>query len=557
MVDRPSADTLLRRAAGRSPGWLIAAAGFGIVGTGLALVLPAAMAGAVDAALAGKGAATAAVVLLVVALAQVGVDMGSEIASAKVTGAGTAWLRHRLGGSLLALGADRGGFATGDAVSRLTFDCAQAGSAADPAVRLVLGAATSLGAVVALGLLDWWLAVVFAVSVPIALLLARTHLRRTAGPAASYQKLAGELSARLLDAARGVRTIAATGTEEQETTRVLRPLPELARAGRGMWRWQAVMAWRAALLLPGVQLAVLFAAGIGVLTGRLTPGRLLAALGYVAMGMAMVGNIPLLTTLAGARASAARVLDVLHAERPPSGTADPPDGPGAVELRGVTVAGLREVDLVVPAGAMLAVVGGSGSGKSDLALVAGGLTVPAEGRVLLDGTDLTELRPEALRAAIGFAFERPALLGATVADAIRYGSDADDDRVRAAAVAAQVDDALTRLPHGYRTELVSAPLSGGEAQRVGLARALVREPRVLVLDDATASLDTVTEARVERAIRTSLPGRTRIVVTNRVTTAEHADLVAWLEHGRLRGLARHGELWLDPDYRAVFTEARG
>jgi ATP-binding cassette subfamily B protein len=557
MADRSAAAALLRTAAARSPCWLVGAFVFGGGGTVLGLLLPDAMARAVDATLSGRGAVAAAITLLVIALAVVVVDMGAEIAGAKVTSLGTAWLRHRLGGALLSLGADRGGLAPGDAVSRLTLDCALAGSAADPAVRLVLGMATAAGSVLALALLDWWLAVVFAVSVPVALLLARAHLRRTAGPAADYQRLAGELAARLLDAARGVRTIVATGTQEQETARVLRPLPALATAGRGMWRWQAVMAWRAALLLPGVQLAVLTAAGIGVLTGSLTPGQVLAALGYVAMGMAMVGNIPLLTTLASARASATRVLDVLHDDRPPEGTEDLPDGLGLLELRAVTAGGLHDVDLLIPAGSTLAVVGGADSPKSDLAMVAGGLLRPSDGQVLLDGADLAGLRPQALRSAVAYAFERPALLGTTIADAIRYGTNRDSGEIRAAALSAQVDDALSRLPHGYRTELTAAPLSGGEAQRVGLARALVRTPRVLVLDDAMASLDTVTEARVNTAIRTSLPGRTRIVVTNRLGTAEHADLVAWLGAGRLRGLAPHEQLWLDPDYRAVFTEARG
>ncbi|WP_229795121.1 ATP-binding cassette domain-containing protein, partial [Saccharothrix coeruleofusca] len=219
--------------------------------------------------------------------------------------------------------------------------------------------------------------------------------------------------------------------------------------------------------------------------------------------------------------------------------------PGEVRLRGVCVPdALHDVDLTVPAGAFFAVVGRSGAGKSSLAAVIGGVVAPSSGQVRRGGS-------------AGCAFERPALLGATVADAVGYGvfehgATADADRVERACRAAQVHDVVVRLPEGYRTPLADTPLSGGEAQRLGLARALVRDPDVLVLDDATASLDTVTEATVERALRTALPGRTRIVVTHRAATARRADAVVWLEDGRVRAVGPHSALWRDAEYRAVF-----
>jgi ATP-binding cassette subfamily B protein len=209
----------------------------------------------------------------------------------------------------------------------------------------------------------------------------------------------------------------------------------------------------------------------------------------------------------------------------------------------------------VPAGAVVAVVGASGVGKSTLAAVAGGLLPVERGEVLLDGMPVERVRPDELRAAVGYAFERPALLGGTVAGAIGYGTDAEPDTVTAAARSARVHDAVSRLPDGYRTRLADAPLSGGEAQRLGLARAFVRAPRLLVLDDATGSLDAVTEAEVDEAVRTGLPGHTRLVVTHRLRVAEHADFVVWLADGHVRRVGPHATLWADADYRAVFTEA--
>jgi ATP-binding cassette subfamily B protein len=556
-----AADTLLLRTARRAPGWLITALLAGIASGAAELLLPDTTARAVDLVLAGRVRLTDFVPLLVVIGAVAGTNAVYQATVARLTAIGTAWLRDRLTATLLGLRPTNPGLAPGDAVSRLTGDCALAGAAAGTVAQLVLVALTSLGAIVALALLGWWLAAVFAVSLPITFVLARGHLRRTEGSLAAYRAYSGELAARLLDAATGIRTIAATGTAEQETARVLRPLPQLAKAGLDMWRAQARMAWRAALLLPGVQLAMLGAAGYGVLTGRLTAGGLLAALGYSSMGMGLIGAIALLTTLATARAAADRILEAEHLPHRPAATTALPDGPGTLVLRGVTVRGddgkpaLLDIDLTIPAGATVALVGRSGAGKSTLAAVAGGLRAPDAGSVSLDGANLATVRPEELRAAFGYAFDRPHLLGETVADAIDH--DADLATITAAASAAQVDDAIARLPHGYRTPLADAPMSGGEAQRIGLARALVGDPRVLVLDDATASLDTVTEERVTDAIRTSLPGRTRLVSTHRIRIAEGSDLVAWLADGRLRAFARHDELWQFADYRAVFTEARG
>ncbi|HWO61323.1 MAG TPA: ABC transporter ATP-binding protein, partial [Umezawaea sp.] len=278
-----------------------------------------------------------------------------------------------------------------------------------------------------------------------------------------------------------------------------------------------------------------------VVAGRLTIGDLLATLGYVALGMGIVGQLPMLTTFARTRASATRLVEVLDTPLPRRDAPGAPATPGDLELHDVSLDGaLHDVHLRIPAGTFTAVVGRSGAGKSALASVIGGLSTPDSGEVRRDGT-------------VGYAFERPALLGATVGDAIRYGADAGKRRVRAACVAAQVHDVVVRLPDGYDTPMADTPLSGGEAQRLGLARALARDPDVLVLDDATASLDMVTEATVDKAIEAALPGRTKVVVTHRAATARRADLVVWLVDGRVRATGSHEALWLDPGYRAVFT----
>ncbi|WP_158840609.1 ABC transporter ATP-binding protein [Saccharothrix deserti] len=521
----------------RDPRWLLLALN-ALPVTAAGLLLPTALASAVDMALAGR--LDGGTVLWLVGLAGVEVlgDAIGVVLAASITARGAAWLRRRLTEHLLALG-HPARFEAGDAVSRLTGDSGIAGGVAVLVVDLGISALTAAGAVTALALLDWRLAVVFLLSVPLAALLVRSHLRLTAADVATYQEVSGELSARLVDAVGGLRTIAASGRADQEAERVLRPLPRLSAAGVGMWHTQARMIWRAGLLLPAVELAVLTAAGFGVVAGRLSVGDVLATLGYVALGMGVVGQATLLTALQRARASAERLEEVLSTPVPPTGFPGYAAS-GEVELSGVSVPGaLHDVDLTVPAGAFVAVVGRSGSGKSALAAVIGGLARPSAGRVRRGGS-------------VGYAFERPALVGTTVADAVRYGTSLDHDDVVAACRAAQVHDVVVRLPEGYRTPMSAAPMSGGEAQRLGLARAFVRDPAVLVLDDATASLDMVTESTVERAVESALPGRTRVVVTHRAATARRADFVVWLDDGRVRAVGPHADLWDDDEYRAVF-----
>ncbi|MGH3822631.1 MAG: ATP-binding cassette domain-containing protein, partial [Pseudonocardiaceae bacterium] len=279
-----------------------------------------------------------------------------------------------------------------------------------------------------------------------------------------------------------------------------------------------------------------------------------------------------LNKLSRARAGGRRAAEVLAEPVTRYGQGRLPEsshgGGGRLEFRGVRVCAGGEpvidgLDLVIPAGATVAVVGRSGAGKSLLAAVAGRLADPEQGQVLLDGVALPELSRAQLRSAVGFAFERPALIGDTIEEVINFGSRSRTRaNVREAAATARADTFVERLPQGYATELAAAPLSGGELQRLGLARAFARPYRVLVLDDATSSLDTVTEQQVGAVLTNTVltntalaggdRGQTRLIIAHRAATAARTDLVAWLDQGRVRSLRPHRELWRDPDYRALF-----
>lgn len=577
------ADRLLLRAARRS-WWVAVLVAATLAEAAVALLLPAALAVAVDAALHQGHRAAAAplhravidlgLLLAAGALAEAGTDLGGACAAADTT----AWLRGRLLRHALSLGLPgQARFAAGDLAARLSADAPAAGHALPALLGAAVAAATATGAVVALALLDWRLAATFLLGLPPALLVLRAFVAHASGLFRRYQELQAAIAARLLDALAGIRTIRASGTEAREAERILAPLPELAATGRALWRVQQGVAFRAALLVPALEILVLAGGGLLLAAGGLTPGGLLAAVAYVRLALSAFEQLDALAEGARARVGAARVAEVLTV--PPSrrrragGTRTLPDGPGRLTVRGVTVRAappvpaeaeveqqpllvLEHLDLEVPAGATVALVGRSGAGKTTLAGLLAGLADPDEGEVLLDGVPLAELQATALRRAVACAFERPVLLGGSVHDAIAYGRrGASRAAVERAARAAEADAFIRRLPAGYDTPLAQTPLSGGEAQRLGIARALTQAQggRVLVLDDATSSLDTATEVKVLSALAALGAGRTCVVVAHRATTAARADLVAWLEGGRLRALAPHAALWANPAYRAIFA----
>ncbi|MFF3848172.1 ATP-binding cassette domain-containing protein [Streptomyces sp. NPDC002328] len=554
-------DRTASRAGARSVWWPTVLALSVAASSAAALMLPAVLADAVDRALSG-GALTGVAPLAAVVGLLTAAETLAQYAGPRHTADTTARLRAALVRHVMANGpypARR--IPTGDLVARLTASTAEAALGVQAVIYAIAQLAMATGSVVALALLAPELAAAFLVTAPAGFLLVRRHLRRTVQRGAGYQTAQAAVAARLLDALAGRRTIAAAGTVEQEIERVLRPVPELSSHGRALWDSQRRVAWSTGLLAPATQIAVLAVAGHELSTGALSTGDLIAALGYTALGLGGFGTAQSLLDHARARAGQTRVNDVLDEPRQPPGLRPLPPGPGRLEIRQVTVrragqAVLDRLDLSLPAGSCVALVGNSGSGKTLLAAVAGGLLVPDSGLVLLDGVPLDEIRPAELRTAVSYAFCDPELTGATVLDALRAAErPVSADRARRAARAAQADTFIRRLPAGYDTPLADAPLSGGQRQRVGLARALARDCRLLVLDDATASLDTATEAAVLDALHDTHGDRTRLIVTHRTSTAARADAVAWLHEGRVRALAPHRVLWRVPAYRATFTGA--
>ncbi|MFI1950807.1 ABC transporter ATP-binding protein [Streptomyces xinghaiensis] len=559
----PGARRLLAGAARRSTGRAVLILAATTASAAATIALPAVLGHTLDLLLARRDGAQPWVALCGVLLAaEVLLDALTAHAAGVTNARSTAWLRNRGTAHLLSVGPRRAArFTPGDVVTRLTGNAAEAGTVPATAAASAASLLTPVGGIVALVLVDVWTAAVFLAGVPVLLLLLRVFVRSSSDSVTRYQRIQGDIAARLMEALGGARTVAAAGTARRERDRVLAPLPELDAQGRRMWQVYGRAVTQGGILVPLLTTAVLAVGGVRLAAGQLSVGELLAASRYAGLAAGIGAVVSQLSALVRGRAAARRTAELLSAPRVRHGTRRlPPGGPGRLELRGVTVVRggarvLDGVDLTVPGGVTAAVVGRSGAGKSVLAAVAGRLEDPDGGTVLLDGVPLPELERAELRREVGYAFERPALFGGTVGGAIAFGAgELPEETVRSAARTARADSFIRLLPAGYATRLADAPLSGGELQRLGLARAFAHAGRLLVLDDATSSLDSVTELEVGRALTRDVRAGTRLLIAHRVSSAARADLVVWLENGRVRAVGPHEVLWERPAYRAVFAD---
>jgi ABC-type multidrug transport system fused ATPase/permease subunit len=419
-----------------------------------------------------------------------------------------------------------------------------------------------LFALISLIAADPYLTVIGLLVIPTLGFLNRSFAKRMQGPAQRAQERIGDVSAVAHESVDGALVVKTLGREGAEVKRLAERAEQL-RAERVHMGYIRAGFEPALEALPSIAVIAIMAIGSWrVSTGSITLGTLVQVVtlfGLLAWPMRFVGWI--LSELPRAVVGYGRIAEVLAQPLTLSRSAHPVSLPeGALEVRTESVSygfgGVRvldDVNLDVAPHETVALVGPTGSGKSTLAQLLVRLDDPSEGEVLIGGVNLRHTDPSSLSRAVSLVFQESFLFANTVAENIALDSGADLDRIRRAASIARADDFIESLPKGYATVLGERgfTLSGGERQRVALARALVREPRVLILDDATSAVDPSIEAQILAGLREELQ-TTLIVIAYRLSTIRLADRVVYLENGRIRASAPHDELMeTEPGYAAM------
>ena len=407
----------------------------------------------------------------------------------------------------------------------------------------------------------------FVAAAPV-LMLCRKFERDYHEVVRDIQDQTGDLTTTIEEGARGLRVLKAFGRGRDAFEAYDAQCTRLYDTQLTRIKLHTKFVWVLGLV-PNVTLtAVLLAGVIAVGAGSLTVGGLVAFVSYVLMLTFPLEILGWIMAMAGeAESAAVRVYEVLDTQ--PTIT----DRPDAIDLQDVAGeirfehvsfdypssdrTALRDIDLLVPAGETIAIVGATGSGKTSLVTLLTRLYDPTGGRITLDGNDLRDLTVNSLRRNVGFAFEEPSLFSASVRENLLMGKpDATDEEIAAALAVAQAHF-VDELPWGLDTRIgeQGLSLSGGQRQRLALARAIIGRPRILVLDDPLSALDVHTEALVEDALRPMLRDSTVFVVVHRPSTVALADRAALLEHGRIVAVGTHHELLeTEPRYRAVLSE---
>lgn len=435
----------------------------------------------------------------------------------------------------------------GDIVTRINGDIGEIQRVVSEAALSWFGQVIALiGTVGLLLYLDWQLFLASLLVVPPSLFTLIRYRQELEERVTRLRERSSEIGSFLIETLQGMRTVVGANAQDREVERFRSRNDAFIEALLSMRLYTYVAGGLPGLLLTSGTALVFLYGGYRVIEGMMTLGTLVAFMAYQARLMTPVqGLMGIYTNLATARASLVRVHDVLDA---------PPDVQeceistrlalcqGDIRLESVSfdfgrgVAGLASVDLDIPAGQVVAIVGASGSGKSTLADLLERHLDPHEGRVLLDGVDLTTLSLEDVRRHIGVVPQDPFIFHASVADNVRYADpEAADEGVIAAIDAAGLGPMVERLPAGMDTIVGERgrQLSAGERQRLAIARAFLADPAVLVMDEATGALDPSSEAAVLDGYDRIMKGRTTILITHRLDLARQAERVVVVEHGKV------------------------
>jgi ABC transporter fused permease/ATP-binding protein len=445
---------------------------------------------------------------------------------------------------------------TGELMSRLASDCTMLQNTVSVNISQGLrNVAQVLGGFAFMFYTSWKLSLILLVTIPPVALMAYFFGKRIRAISKEFQAVLAESSIVAEETISGQRTVKSFVREEAEAERYHGSLTTALTSARKRIRVIAEFMTLAMVLSVAAICFVLWYGGHEVITQRLTSGELIQFLLYlfvVAIGVGSLGSL-WGDLMAGIGASH-RVFEII--EREPA-FKDEGESPlsvrGEIEFKDVRFAYptrpelnvVKDLSFKINAGEVVALVGTSGGGKSTIASLIPRFYDPSSGVVTVDGRPIKTLRPSWLREQIGIVSQEPVLISSTIEENIRYGKlDATDAEVREAARSANALDFINGFPDGFKTRVGErgVQLSGGQKQRVAIARALLKNPRILILDEATSNLDTESEFLVQEALKVLMKGRTTVIIAHRLATIREAHKIFVVEGGRINQTGRHEEL---------------
>jgi ATP-binding cassette, subfamily B, multidrug efflux pump len=456
-------------------------------------------------------------------------------------------------------------YRTGDIMARATNDL--------NAVRMMLGPGimyftetffTAVFLIAVMARVDWRLTLFCLIPAPLVSIAVVLFGRRIHDRFETIQKMFSDISSRVQENLSGVRVIRAYAQEEPEIRKFELLNQDYVAQNIGLARLSALFMPLLQALIGIGFLIVLLGGGYQLLAHRISIGSFVMFNTY--MGMLIWPMIALgwvVNLMQRGTASWSRIMELMHEKpsiqrRESAEQYEYQDVRGelrfeAVEMKYPAGYALKNITLEIPAGATVAIVGHTGSGKSTLVSLIPRLMDPTRGAVFLDGVDLRDFDPEWLRRQIGFVPQETFLFSATLAENIAWGVDnaTEEEIARAADLAGLAPD-IDTFPDGYGTIIGERgiTLSGGQKQRVAIARAILRDPKILILDDALASVDTLTEERILQSLEYVMQGRTTILISHRVSTVQNASQIFVIEHGEVAEQGTHAELIRNGGYYA-------
>ena len=446
-------------------------------------------------------------------------------------------------------------FGTPSLLTRLSGDINQLQVAVAMLIRLVVRAPfIIIGSVIMAVILNPKLSVVFIIATPIIAAALFFIMRSTIPRYKKVQRKVDDLSAVTRENLTGVRVVRAFAKEEEERERFDEEAKQLAKAASVVGAVSALLNPVSLLIINLAITAVVYFGGDMVNTGSMTQGEVTAFVNYLTqISLALVVTANLVVIFTKASASGARVREVLNTA--PSIT----DGEGVqwgeegaprVEFKDVSFGYggndvLQDISFKVYPSKVVGVIGGTGSGKSTLVNLMPRFYDTRKGSVLIDGRDVRDYKLKQLRDRIGYVPQRTVLFSGTIRDNMLWGNPgATDEDIWQALKTAQAEEFVSKLPEGLDTPVNQGGknFSGGQRQRLTIARALVRRPEIVIMDDSASALDFATDLKLRTAIRHDLTDTTTFIVSQRATSVRHADLIIVLDGGIPVGMGRHDEL---------------